>query len=87
MQKKQEENSQDYYNSIMTKKLAKRIIELREVEEYSWRAMCNKVSEEFENLVLNPGNQIDGMYLEYSAIEFLESKKEKNVKKDNSKDN
>lgn len=86
MQQKQEENSQDYYNSIMTKKLAKRIIELRE-RQVRWRDMLPYIEKEFGKEYVLEDDTITGMYLEYSAIEFLESKKERNVEKANSKDN
>lgn len=69
-----EETNQEYYNSIVTKKIAKRIIQLRDEEEYSWRALCNKINEEFPGIVKNPGHQLDGMYLEYSARELLNNK-------------
>ena len=62
--------TQEYYDSVITKKIAKRIIELVDKEDYTWRSISQKISEEYPGIVLNPGNQLDGMYMEYSAREL-----------------
>lgn len=73
MRKEEEENKQDYYDSIMTKKLAKRILELRE-REVRWKDMLPYIIKEFGEKYVLEDNTITGMYLEYSAVEFLKSK-------------
>lgn len=66
-----DKQNQDYYNNVMTEEMAREIVRLRTEEDCSWRVTCSKIEELFPGTVGSPGNQIEGMYMEYSANEFL----------------
>lgn len=70
------ENNQEYYNSVMNKKLAERILDLRN-KETRWKDMIPYIRKEFGNEFALEEDTITGMYLEYSAIEFLDNKNER----------
>lgn len=65
------ENNQEFYNNLMTKKLAKKIIKLREEDNVNWKQLAEMIKEEFGDSFILEINTITGMYLEYAARDYL----------------
>jgi len=72
--KNQTENNQEYYNTIMTKKLADRIIELRDIG-VKWKDLVDYIKKEFGSKYALEDNVITGMYLEYAANDLIMNRK------------
>ncbi len=72
MQQKQEENNQEYYNSIINLELAKRIVKLRD-NNISWKDVAKIISEKYGSEFALEVDTITGMYLEYSARDYIEN--------------
>ena len=81
MQQKQEENNQEYYNSIMNLELAKHIAKLRD-NNISWKDVAKIINEKYGSEFALEIDTITGMYLEYSARDYIE-----NIDKDEEESN
>jgi hypothetical protein len=63
------------YDKVMNEELANYIKDLRyNKRNCTWRRVADEVAEKYPELGIIPGNQIEGMLLCNSAMEFLNEK-------------
>ena len=77
------ENNQEYYNSIMNLELAKHIVKLRD-SNISWKDVAKSINEKYGPEFALEVDTITGMYLEYSARDYMEDINKDESEEDNS---